>query len=82
MAFEMGEEEKYQINQISRVLNEYLMEISDRECFVFVCRYYYSDSVESIAKMLGISSNTVFRDLAKTRKGLKTALEKEGYLYE
>jgi len=59
-----------------------LRTLSDRQTFVFVCRYYYSDTIESIAKMLGLSPNTVLRDLAKIRAGLKERLAKEGYSYE
>lgn len=82
LCFEVGEDEKYLIRELSRILNEYLHTLSDRQTFIFVCRYYYSDSIESIAKMLGMSANTVLRDLAKVRKGLRTVLAKEGYSYE
>ena len=82
LCFEVGEDEKYLIHELSRILNEYLHTLSDRLSFVFICRYYYSDSVESIAKMIGVSGNTVLRDLVKIRKGLRIALAKEGYSYE
>ena len=82
LCFEAGEDEKYLIRELSRILNEYLRSLSDRQSFVFVCRYYYSDSIDSIAKMLGMSANTVLRDLAKIREGLRTVLTKEGYSYE
>ena len=79
---EAGEEEKYLVRLLSRLLNEYLKTLTERQLFVFVCRYYYADTVESIAKMLGLSANSVFRDLAKIRKGLKECLAKEGYSHE
>lgn len=82
LCFEAGEDEKYLIRELSRILNKYLRSLSDRQSFVFVCRYYYSDSIDSIAKMLGMSANTVLRDLAKIREGLRTVLTKEGYSYE
>ena len=77
--FEPGEDEKYFMNEIVKILNSYLNALSDRQTFIFVCRYYYSDSVINIAKMLELSENTILRDLAKIRKGLKERLEKEGY---
>ena len=77
--FEPGEDEKYFINEIGKILNSYLNSLSDRQTFIFVCRYYYSDSVINIAKMLELSENTILRDLSKIRKGLKERLEKEGY---
>lgn len=77
--FEPGEDEKYYINRLSELFNRYLDTLTDRQLFVFVCRYYYSDSVVSIADMLKLNKNTVFRDLAKIREGLREYLEKEGY---
>lgn len=79
MHFEEGEDEKYLVNRLSTLLNAYLNTLSDRQLFIFVCRYYYSDPVAVIAKMLRLSENTVLRDLAKMRQELKDYLEKEGY---
>ena len=82
MCFEASEEEKYLIGRLSAILNDYLALLSDRRVFIFVCRYYYADSVESIAKMLGLSTNTVSRELSKIRAGLKERLLTEGYSNE
>ena len=75
-------EEEYVIKMISSVLNRFLRELSDRDSFIFVCRYYYADSVASIASMLGSSDNTIYRRLGSMRKELKAELEKEGCYYE
>lgn len=77
--FEPGEDEKYYINKLNELLNRYLESLSDRQLFIFICRYYYSDPVSRIADMLKLSKNTIFRDLAQIRQGLKEFLEKEGY---
>ena len=79
IGWEPGEDEKYYVNRLSELFNKYLDTLSDRQLFIFVCRYYYSDSVARIADMLKLSKNTVFRDLAEIRKGLKAFLEKEGF---
>ena len=65
-----------------KVLNTYLMELPDKERFVFVCRYYYADSVPQIAKMTQLSERSVFRILATTREKLKKKLEEAGFHYE
>lgn len=65
-----------------RVLNSYLRSLSKKEEFIFVCRYYYADSISSIADMLNVSESTVFRSLARMRKGLKERLVKEGLINE
>ena len=82
MCFEVGEDEKYLIRQLGYILNGYLASLSDRRTFIFVCRYYYGDSVESIAKMLGLSVNTISRELSTIRRGLKEILAKEGFANE
>ena len=79
ISYEPGEDEQYYINKLSELLNNYLESLNDRQLFIFVCRYYYSDPVARIADMLKLSKNTVFRDLAEIRKGLREFLEKEGY---
>lgn len=76
---EPGEDEKYYVNRLSELFNRYLETLSDRQLFIFVCRYYYSDSIISIADMLKLSKNTILRDLAKIRQELREFLEKEGY---
>lgn len=79
MAFEASAEESFIVNQLSAILNSYLRELSKREAFIFISRYYYADSIETIAKMLKVSESTVFRDLAKIRKGLRERIEAVGY---
>lgn len=70
------------IRQMIGILNSYLESLNSREEFCFVCRYYYGDSIENIARMLRVSDRTVFRDLARIRKGLRDRLESEGFKYE
>lgn len=75
-------EEEYMIREMGRVLNTYLHALSERDMFIFVCRYYYADPINSIANMLQVSGRTVYRDLERIRAGLKVELEKEGIQYE
>ncbi len=75
---ESSVDEDLAMKEIVRVLNEFLQDISKRQRFVFICRYYYCDSVKSISSMLGVSSKTVYRELEAIRSQLKDALEKEG----
>jgi len=75
-------EEDYYVENVAAILNEYLRSLSRRKELIFVCRYYYADKIINIAKMLGVSVNTVYRELGSIREGLKKALEKEGYYLE
>jgi len=70
-------EEDRAIKIISDILNEFLSEMSKRERFVFICRYYYCDKVEYIAKMLCTSEKTVYRDIEKLKTTLKEKLREE-----
>ncbi len=72
------ENEDEAVVRISQVLNTYLYELSERDKFIFVCRYYYADPVANIAKMLSISDKTVYRYLTKMREDLRKALLEEG----
>ena len=72
-------EEEMAIQEIARILNEYLDGLSRKEQLLFVCRYYYSDRVREIAEILKTNDRAIYRALASIRDGLKAALEKEGY---
>lgn len=78
----MTPEDEIVIKEASKILSAYLRTLSRREEFVFICRYYYADSISSIADMLNVSENTIFRDLAKIRKGLREKFVEEGFLNE
>lgn len=67
------------VREVARILSSYLRDQSKRREFVFVCRYYYCDKVSDIAKMLGVSEATVYRELTELRRGLLERLEEEGY---
>ena len=73
--------EEYLISEISRILSEYLRELPERQEFTFFCRYYCSDCIADIARMLRVSDSTVFRDLTAMRNELKKRLRKVGYYH-
>ncbi len=73
-------DESEAVTLIGGILNAYLHGLTERERFMFVCRYYYADAVPFIAEMLGISDKTVYRELSKIREGLREALAREGVL--
>ena len=73
------EEEDEAARDVARILNEYIDSLPRRREFVFVCRYYFADSVEHIADLLNVSKVTISRELAAIRRDLREKLEKEGY---
>lgn len=64
--------------ELTRILNEFLRKLPKEERTVFVCRYWYVDSIADIAKRFGFTQSKVKSMLARTRKKLQTTLEKEG----
>lgn len=60
-------------------INDFLRSLPDTERSVFLRRYWYMDSVLSIAQQLGFSESKVTSMLHRTRKKLRVLLEKEGY---
>lgn len=74
---EASTEEDLKIKEISEILNKFLSDIDKRKRFIFVCRYYYADSVKSIAEMIGTNPRSVYRVLEELRGELKVMLEKE-----
>ena len=81
-SFTSSAEEEFLVRQVSIVLNGYLRTLDKRKLCIFICRYYYADSIKDIAKMFRVSETTVFRDLAAVREGIKEKLSEMGYSYE
>ncbi len=59
--------------------DRFLHALPERECNIFIRRYYHLDSVESIAARYGLSTANVFKILSRTRQKLKIFLEEEGF---
>lgn len=64
--------------ELTRILNDFLRTLPKQERVVFVCRYWYVDSIADIAQRFGFTQSKVKSMLARTRKKLQTTLEKEG----
>ena len=72
-------ETSLEFRELLRILDLYLRSLPKEDMTVFLSRYYCADSLQEIAKMLGISQRTVSRKLLSMRQGLRARLEKEGY---
>jgi RNA polymerase sigma-70 factor (ECF subfamily) len=65
--------------ELAELMNAALRAMTDREQYVFFCRYYYADKISAIASSLGVSEATINRILAKLRRDLKARLDDAGY---
>lgn len=64
--------------ELTRILNEFLRKLPKEERQIFVCRYWYLDSIAVIADRFCYSQSKVKSKLARTRMKLRNTLNKEG----
>ena len=64
---------------LGEAIGRYLHTLSEEKQAIFLRRYWYLESVESIARHFGMGQSKVKMILLRCRSGLKTYLEKEGY---
>lgn len=65
-------------NELEQLINDYLHTLPERECNIFMLRYWYNEPIAEIGKLLSIKGNNVKASLFRSRKNLKAFLEKEG----
>ena len=65
---------------LSETINIFLSTIKKEDRKIFVCRYFYFDSISDIEKRFNYSSSKVKMSLKRTRDKLKDYLVKEGYI--
>ena len=71
-------ESAIQAAELTQILNAFLRNLPKEERQVFVCRYWYLDSIADIAARFGFSQSKIKSMLARTRIKLRAALTKEG----
>ena len=62
---------------LSDIINTFVISLAETEQKVFVCRYWYMDSVD--CKQFGFSESKVKSMLYRTREKLRVILSKEGF---
>ena len=79
IADETDVEKEFEKLHLSQVINEFVKYLPRNEQKVFICRYWYMDSIQSISRRFGYSESKVKSMLFRTREKLRDALRKEGY---
>lgn len=77
-----GVEKEVHNRQLKQAIDRFVCDISKRQRYIFICRYYCMDSIEDIAKSMNISGSMVFHELSDIRKKLKLKLIEEELWYE
>ena len=73
-------EKAYERKQMALVFNHFLESLPETERRIFLCRYWYMDSISDIAKFFGFSESKVTSMLYRTRKKLRAELQKGDFL--
>jgi RNA polymerase sigma-70 factor (ECF subfamily) len=63
---------------LGNVLNAFLSDISKKNRIIFIRRYWYMDSIENIARVMGMTKSGVKMSLLRSRAKLKKYLKEEG----
>lgn len=73
-------EDEIIVRELSEILNRFISELPETERQVFLCRYWYLDSIEKISLDFNFSSSKIKSMLHRTRAKLRSYLEQEGAL--
>ena len=73
-------EEEVLGNELRDCINRFLRTLSERDCNIFISRYFYMDAVKEIAARHGFKEDYVRVVLSRTRNKLKKYLEEQHYL--
>lgn len=71
-------EEAVETAELERAINRFLGTLPERDCNVFLRRYWYVEEYTDIAERYHMNLNTVKTSLFRTRGRLKAFLEQEG----
>ncbi len=72
-------ERKSEQREALEAVNEFLKTLSEEKRSIFICRYWYFDSIEEIAKRFGKKESGIYSGLERTRKKLRKYLSERGY---
>ena len=76
--FSDGPEAALEEAELSRLLDRFLRQLPQKDCIVFVRRYWYMDSLAEIAGRCHMALGSVKSSLHRSRNKLKDFLEQEG----
>ena len=66
--------------ELEEAVNRFLRALPERECNIFLRRYWFTEPMADIARRYGMRETTVRTSLFRSREKLRRYLEKEGLL--
>lgn len=70
----------YEQKELIEAINTYLHTLSERDCNVFIRRYFFAEDAKTIAKKYDLKESNVQMILSRTRKKLQQHLKEEELL--
>ena len=74
-----GPDEALAEKELAELIRRFLAQLPATQRRVFLCRYWYFDSIAAIAAQFGFSESKVKSMLHRSRKRLRDLLNKEGF---
>jgi len=71
-------EELIELKELTGYICDWLDSLSEEDKVIFVRRYWFGETIQSLAKKCGISSSKMAQRMYHLRNSLKKALEKKG----
>lgn len=72
-------ERSYDGRELIRTINAFLKGLPEKQRSIFICRYFYCDSMENIAQRFHMQEGAVTMQLSRTREKLRRYLKVRGY---
>ena len=69
-----------ELQMLADAISVYLRKLPSQMCNVFLCRYFFGDSIREIAEYFGVSESKIKSMLYRMRCSLKKYLEEEGFV--
>lgn len=73
-------EEQAEKKELVKAIDEFLKKLPEKKRSVFICRYWYCDSIKEIAEQQGLSESNVSVILNRTGQKLKKHLTQKGMI--
>lgn len=71
-------EDTVEAGELSEIINRFLRQLPEKDCNIFLRRYWYMEDCGAIAARFGMKVNTVKTSCFRTRGKLREYLEREG----
>ena len=73
-------EQSIDARELAKKLDRFLDTLDRESRVIFMKRYWFCDEINEIARAVNLSESNVYQKLSRTRKKLRTFLEKEGVI--